>query len=1243
MFQIDKAWFEEADWPLTSKEEISHHHLEALRKMLFIWKYPDAGRNLRIYEPIESSGLWSVGTPYYKGGVTRRGSLVVVHFGELWTNSVEWEDTNIPEPPREFHRYVRVTNSGNVYKCKVIHKATRTFADELTDGLWELDTVPNGVVSGTAYYSPAAWTLGTEYFTNEWITSGSGWILTADTNRYHDFDARQTRWCYDSTHNAWIDYEVDFNMNLLLPIQTDEVSRNAPFYFENIAKYHYVHKDKVSLAASIITVPNMMGAQWSEGVTDNHVVDGGNAYTRSSAFVDYPLGGNQYSNGANYPKADGFEGNPKVASGSYQQIAEVYCNNTKWAVNSAYTTNFNLYDTTHNAGANQWGSNDYAYYPTYDSTCSQYFGCNESSFEFLKQQQDLFDWYWDAEYPYIPFGLRVIKTAHVASGYNDANFPEPVGTWRRTWKYSMGRPSSSGVPKFMRAAEKGAPTQGNYPGDMSFDCLQPDGTDAYNVKFIFPLGTFVSTIPVISDFTNWSYSIVDVTDGNLIEISGDHAANLHVGALVYLGSGTAIAGYPDSANVVTVEVIDGSTFVRLNIDVATIWTAASETLTVCGDERLSARHDPVQMDGISGITPTYEITADLLNELREFIGYYQWFEYTADWQARNIRSHAGTLSVSASYSIISAALSAASAFPKDPESWYDPDNPDYDANGGWLTQSKPALGVYEGASLWRSADSGFSVPGVSDACYFIKSAYYPSGIWCGDMVYGNTCRMLVASAISADDGDELIKNASAVIIRIAYSDTAEDDFSESTQEGLTLYPLSVLGQSAGGITAGVVAYGEETPTKHKDFTLPTNGRWIKFFPGVMPSMSLLSHAESPYYLDYGYIEQDYYRSTAIFGSLSLSTSPVIVKLSYNNIPKDVFKRYLDTATLLGQRDNFGFIIWPTNLFGDDTQAPLPLEGAAWCKEPYTTFEYTEVFHDHADYDNASTVSSISSSVLTYTNTNDAGDRLDFSEGDIVELIPSDPETCVAPTGTSYYTPYIILSINVGTGKLYIVTDSIQTQVTITSSGTGTHYLRQAACYKLFINSEIQVSEDLEQNDPVLYRMVGIDGDAWTTTYGEDNVFKIFENLYSVPEIEDAGGIGIDDCDITLATDYFHTFSCILDPTGYIQTGDYVSLTEDIVSPVYGNSYLVTDVTATTVTINALTLATTLSSFDSSINRLYLTGESGYVLPQYLQESASAYTFKPQTEDSAVVKNEGKLGKLSPVPEVVEYPYELGGS
>lgn len=84
-------------------------------------------------------------------------------------------------------------------------------------------------------------------------------------------------------------------------------------------------------------------------------------------------------------------------------------------------------------------------HPVYDYLYKEFWKCNSSTYELTLKNINggHYDWWWDSVHPTAPEWLYLVRDA---SGDPDVEWPLPVGCWRRTWRYSMGRVSSLMYP-----------------------------------------------------------------------------------------------------------------------------------------------------------------------------------------------------------------------------------------------------------------------------------------------------------------------------------------------------------------------------------------------------------------------------------------------------------------------------------------------------------------------------------------------------------------------------------------------------------------------------------------------------------------------------------------------------------------------------------------------------------------------------------------------------------------------------
>jgi len=99
-------------------------------------------------------------------------------------------------------------------------------------------------------------------------------------------------------------------------------------------------------------------------------------------------------------------------------------------------------------------------------------GCNGSAFELLLWVQGEYDWWFDVTYKWAPYHILRIREElrHTTPPFSESDidtlYPLGAGRWRRTWRWSFGRPKGC---ELMWPKEKGTPagnTYSNYQDDV---------------------------------------------------------------------------------------------------------------------------------------------------------------------------------------------------------------------------------------------------------------------------------------------------------------------------------------------------------------------------------------------------------------------------------------------------------------------------------------------------------------------------------------------------------------------------------------------------------------------------------------------------------------------------------------------------------------------------------------------------------------------------------------------------------
>jgi hypothetical protein len=910
---------------------------------------------------------------------------------------------------------------------------------------------------------------------------------------------------------------------------------------------------------------------------------------------------------------------------------------------------------------------------------------NGSGFEFCKELSGQWDWYFDWTFPYINFDHLVSKTLNPTGDY-----PLPVGTWRRIWKNSLGRPFTDGsqgteldqVKGLLRAFEAGDPRQGsgnNYPGNT---VGEDEGSLAHHIYY--PPGHFVSVAPEITEFTNWSYEIDDIKNGNILVISGDHTSDLHPGAMVYLCLSNALEDC-GCTYVIKSRYIEESDTTEVAVAGATENLLPFIGYTVKGDNRLSHRHDPVQVTW-NAVTSKwdlkYELTAALVNEMHDTI--YGWTMLMAspqlEWRAAEKRIHvdiAGSFFDSAG-----GALNACRA-------------------GMCLTYSNPddwiaGNCVYHDGVMVEGYGTGWAYPGT--ICYAGSFYHYDGSKHWAFVISGTTCGVLSASAVRVVSVPEWY-HASTIKVSVHWHDVLQNPSYPDAQP-----------QSAGGFSSRVV---DSDPQPHYAYmNLPVNGAWVMFYPGVMAEGICIADVQDPEYPNDPDRRYTTYSGHAFIG-VDIEPDPVGVGVDYNLVPESTFNR--DTIAA------FEIAVTPIE---SDILPPMP-NPAVWQYDPQAYF----VFKPQVDKTQATFTVSVETGYDTLTV---AGRT--FANGDIVSAFNVKVEGVGAlPAGLAANTLYKVTDVSGSTFKLVLAADDTATAVDITDAGTGTQYIEEAGHFELRITGTLRQGWDEQSSNPVKYRMVGkVATGAPDTAWSEGRIadflvrrLTLLEALAGVPlegmtsmivytnpawvgtrflcQGSPVGVFAVDDEVIITNTPFYmpadFTIKALWDndepifdvPMAVMQNYDttprlYSNSTQKFTSAVVAIGDLVyisgthiddpglytVSNRYTTGGVDYIEVATLLNhchangaaivrkgglmvdtgtfismDMDPYRNWMLHAGEgSGYGLEDWAEEEAADYVFRPQTKDSwsempnGTQDNAGKLGDERAVLAPVKYPMEI---
>jgi len=1237
-----RAWFEEGRWPIQRRDEVSHHHFEDLRKRLFVARNWGCGTDTNWLATVHPGGE-APAQGHATDTLYEEGALTIPYNGEIWTNASRitqgfWE--LIPMPPFEYHRPVRIKVGNNIYKVKKRHIASGDFQTELDNQLWEFEGVSwnvnmsyvgEGWTGGNGshtmgkqdhpYYTIPEWTAGTFYQLNEWVTGNGTWVLAAFkglNHRYHDFDKRVPRVIKDfayllSDQENWTRYSLQAHQSL--PVQTDAVAWERPIKFKDTGRVKWVYGSKVGFNAKHITDPYLAGARIRRGLTD--VTCGAIGAIWKTCAEEFKVAGvtpetyptYQMSNYANdeYVAPDFFTGNmnrgqnPKCSE-SYQSQIEMQCDMVEFHIEADQTYRDN-WEAFYGEDFDSFNFDGFKDYP---SITDHLWGENGSGFELLKAKSGEYDWYWCNDIPYYPYNYMVAKEHPVDTG---VSLPCVAGTWRRFWKYSLGRPClSGGTPYFMRAYEKGDPrTNNNYPtpsprtNPERIDCHAPNGYQTCNV--FWPTKTFCQSVPTISEFVSWTFTISGV-DSNSFAVAGDKRTELKVGALIYIGTGTSISGYVHASVLCcTYDIANDVTIAKVTQD-----CSSYDGASVCGDTHLTERHDPVGFD--EDENPMYELKHELVNEMRNVLLSLTAIPTRVTTETRNATAYARIYRRQPN--VYEEALTFCLSIRQNPDEWLSENDVHVNETDWYIDYDYEVEHMYvEHVTLY----------GPDFFVYDGKGEHWDYNVYPEVFVkyyQGSVSIRHEAIRFIRPANNEYLKNVSQIICRFSASSFHPEDVAPPGYG----YPESTCGLSP----------PTETPSRYyyKDCIAPlvnqsSSGGWVKFSPEVGPKFVPPTSTSSEY-------DGSWFSAQSGQGFLNnfvCNTDVIIIVIDYNAVAEAVFKRDSNLP-----RDFWGYHVVEEDWGPLDTLAPIP-NPSVWQVPPYAEFKYTKVTAPLI------TISGyLSNGELYFTSSGNS-----LASGELIEFCGES-----IPGGTSRNKVYVAQA---GSGQLLFtvkeLVDFVLQTVTVTSGGSR---IRRCSHTDLLIKSEIVPGQDIDNHSlPLHRRMVGIGGGAWTTEYAEawkisipqrylHNKEAFFTGAYALVNgltAVSGGGVLVVYAEVPSGwvqpDEYFFAKVFLL---GFDEAQSDKPLTVVKVEAVQGQTYK-------KITL-ILNIAVGNYTQDSSLHFIRRTDETfGYQSTDWDNEPCHDYSWKPQTRDDAsptnnMTKMEGAVEADLLAP--TEFPCEL---
>ena len=460
---------------------------------------------------------------------------------------------------------------------------------------------------------------------------GTCWVRTVNPYLYHHYDKnshrRIVRTHYDSDtddHYIYDNLACDW-----LPVQVDPKEQTEPVLYRDTNRKRWIYGSKVGLQKHQLTDTASMGP--IRALIDEESPNT-NQYRCDTSDQEYPE-----SDEAFEPRV-----NSKLTSSALQSMVEYYVSSYNWyaPVDDAYKANWiaknaaagdplsggssPCYNETYGQSGTYNPAKNPAQ-PSYAPLCHEYFGCNGSAFEKLLKDYGEFDWWFDKATPFTPGWVLSARWSMINEGSPppgeaaaDKAYPKPTGTWRRTWKYSLGKIH----PVRMQAKEAGDPTGDTWPAQKI--CSSCNTSTSYDNTFFSPwIGvhdgywtaawdgddwvqtwhddTDIDYTPEDSDFSNFDYEITVEDNGCIFTVAGDRVSKFSPGSTIWF------EGASTGMGVVYSKYAGGVTTVQVDTEL----TTADDGKTVYGDTRLAARHDPVQIaDGVSHIEAYHNILQD---------------------------------------------------------------------------------------------------------------------------------------------------------------------------------------------------------------------------------------------------------------------------------------------------------------------------------------------------------------------------------------------------------------------------------------------------------------------------------------------------------------------------------------------------------------------------------------------------------------------------------------------------------
>jgi len=423
--------------------------------------------------------------------------------------------------------------------------------------------------------------------------------MRRSVNKYHHWDYNSPYgWAGNYNYplgGGGDNYSADFMAHEFLPLQVTSEERAKPWVFQGDLDedfldraYRFKNSDKQYLKKEGITDTDKLGAVLTVDTSDE------------------PWTMNQYWTDGAWPiNSTSFPWYQKKLCDSFQAVIEHLCSSERlcWPVDSTYISNWeSVNDDTWSLAKESCEA--------YPLVSDEYWGCNGSGFELIlkKLGTAYYDWYFDTSNSYVPDSIKDYQSDNELTD-SDMGLDVLKGTWRRTWKYTMGRIKNG----YMRSSEMGTPTG-----------------DSYH-PFAHWSGTYVSTMPTRAAFDTSSFTTISAKTNYSVTVSTSTAAYFSKGDLIrcYDTNDDIEDNHDIYAWVVKKETDGSNVKILISHDISEI---SLSDLKIGFNANLASRHDPIKIEFNSGSTtpyPKYKLDYRMIQHAYDVLTESKYFRYPA--------------------------------------------------------------------------------------------------------------------------------------------------------------------------------------------------------------------------------------------------------------------------------------------------------------------------------------------------------------------------------------------------------------------------------------------------------------------------------------------------------------------------------------------------------------------------------------------------------------------------------------